>query len=190
MAAVFEPVSESRAGPRARSEGGVRWDQPVGRVGYKAIARRRRTPTRSSFLWGELRLGSVKELFFLQSGCLEEAREVAAPSSCASQGFCPRLGLSHTPTPSLTPILFAARPLARREARVVLSVASYQLWPLLCRYCNVMSGCYRSRDSGTVRSGREQLLHASAREAFRSRVQATLCFSFLASLLPLGSDGS
>lgn len=82
-------------GPVVReARGGTSW---VGRVGYKAIARRRRTPTRSSFLWGELRLGSVKELFFLQSGCLEEAREVAAPSSCAFQGFCPRLGLSRTP---------------------------------------------------------------------------------------------
>lgn len=74
---------------------------------------------------------------------------MAAPASCAFQGFCPRLGLSRTPTPSLTPISFAARPSAWCEARVVLSVASCRLWPLLCRYCNVMSGCYRSGDSGT-----------------------------------------
>lgn len=85
----------------------------------------------------------------MQSGCLEEAREVAALASCAFQGFYPRLGLPRTPTPSLTPVSFVASSSAWCKARAVLSVACGRLWPPLCRCCNVMSGCYRSGDSGT-----------------------------------------
>lgn len=70
MATMFEPVSGSRAGPGARSAGGARWDQPGWKGWLQGNSQTEEDSYSIIFLWGELRLVSVKELFFLQSGCL------------------------------------------------------------------------------------------------------------------------
>lgn len=129
----------------------------------------------------------------MQSGCLEEAREVAALASCAFQGFYPRPGLPRTPTPSLTPVSFATSFSAWYEARAVLSVACGRLWPPLCRCCNVMSGCYRSGDSGTgalrSRSTAACFRAPGGHSGVLSRAPLALAFLLLSSVLArMGPD--
>lgn len=164
MATVFEPVSGSRAGPGARSAGGARWDQPGWKGWLQGNSQTEEDSYSIIFLWGELRLVSVKELFFLQSGCLEEAREVATPSSCAFQGFCSRLGLSCTPTTSLIPISFTARPSARCEARIVLAVVSCR-----CGRCFVATAMSCPDATAVETSGTGALRTRATAACFRAR---------------------
>lgn len=118
---------------------------------------------------------------------------VAALASCAFQGFYPRLGLPRTPTPSLTPVSFVASSSAWCKARAVLSVACGRLWPPLCRCCNVMSGCYRSGDSGTgalrTRATAACFRAPGGHSGVVSRPPLALAFLLLFSVLArMGSD--